>query len=137
MLRSLVYSKFQMYKLNPDDVEKAPVNPYPFCDSTFRIVTVINQPAAQVVYEDWFKDQVYQWHAWTDEIHFILQGKAEMTLWQPPDLEEKTVVIVEAPCVYLIPFAARVQWRVLSDETFRKISVDFPNPGFESIAPSV
>ena len=138
MLRPLSYSKFQLYRIEPSDVENAPLNPYPFSqDATFRIVSVINQPATQVVFEDWFKGQVYQWHAWTDGVHVVLQGKAEITLWHPPDLEQTTVAIVEAPCVYLLPFATRAQWRVLSDEPFRKLAIDFPNPGFGSIAQPV
>jgi hypothetical protein len=138
MLQRLVYSKFQLYQVDPKDLDDAPIEPYPFCEpSTFRIVTVIDEPATQVVYEDWFKGQDVQWTTWTDAIHFVLQGKAEITLWQPPDLQEKIVAIAEAPCVYLIPRGARVQWRVLSDEPFRKLVADVPNPGFGEIAPTL
>ncbi len=135
MLQRLVYSRFKVYRVNPKDIDSAPIQPYPFCEpSTYRIVTVINEPATQIVYEDWFKGQDVMWWAWTDAIHFVLQGKAEVTVWQPPDLREKLVEIVEPPCVYLIPRGARVQWRVLSDVPFRKLVADIPNPGFEAIA---
>ncbi len=131
MLRRLEYSKFQLYKINPDDIENAPLQPYPFCEpSEFRIITVIDEPAAQIVYEDWYKDNDTQWSAWTDEIHFVLQGKAEITLWEPPDLTNKITAIAEAPCVYLVPIGARIEWHILSDEPFRKIVADIPNPGF-------
>jgi hypothetical protein len=127
-----------LYQVDTNDIESSPLLPYPFCEpSTYRIVTVINEPAAQVVYEDWFKGQDVQWSAWTDAVHFVTQGKAEITLWQPPDLCEKIVAIAEAPCVYLIPRGARVQWRVLSDEPFRKLVADVPNPGFGAIAPNL
>jgi hypothetical protein len=135
MLQRLVYSKFRVYRVNPADIDKAPIQPYPFCEpSTYRICTVIDEPATQIVYEDWFKGQDVMWWAWTDAIHFVLQGKAEVTVWQPPDLTEKFVEVVEPPCVYLIPRGARVQWKVLSDEPFRKLVADIPNPGFKEIA---
>ena len=53
MLQPLVYSKFQL--VNPDDaaLEAAPLEPYPFIPSSkFRIVTLMSEPAVQVVYED-------------------------------------------------------------------------------------
>jgi hypothetical protein len=134
MLQPLVYSKFAIYHLNPEDMEKAKIQPYPFCEpSTYRIVNIINEPATQIVYEDWFKGQDVEWHYWVDAIHFVTEGKAEITVFQPPDLVEKTVVIAEAPCVYLTPRGARVRWKVLSDEPFRKIVCDIPNPGYEAI----
>ena len=135
MLQRLVYSKFRVYRINPKDIDAAPIQPYPFCEpSTYRICTVIDEPATQIVYEDWFKGQDVMWWAWTDAIHFVLQGKAEVTVWQPPDLIEKFVEVVEPLCVYLIPRGARVKWRVLSDEPFRKLVADIPNPGFKEIA---
>jgi hypothetical protein len=131
LLQRLEYSKFQLYNINPEDIENAPLQPYPFCEpAEFRIITVIDEPAAQIVYEDWYKGNDPQWSAWTDEIHFVLQGKAEITLWEPPDLTNKITVIAEAPCVYLIPIGARIKWHILSDEPFRHIVADIPNPGF-------
>jgi len=131
MLRRLEYSKFAIYNINPEDIENAPMQPYPFCEpSEFKIITVIDEPAAQIVYEDWYKGNDTQWSAWTDEIHFVMSGKAEITLWEPPDLENKITVIAEAPCVYLVPIGARIKWHILSDEPFRHIVADIPNPGF-------
>ena len=138
MLQRLVYSRFQLYQVNPPDLDAAPLQPYPFCEpSEFRIVTVIDEPAAQIVYEDWFKGHDVQWTTWTDAIHFVLQGEAEITYWEPPDLSERRTVTATAPCVYLVPRGTRIQWRVLSDEPFRKLVADVPNPGFGAIAPPV
>jgi hypothetical protein len=138
MLQPLVYSKFNLYKLNPEDVEKAKIQPYPFCEpSTFRIVTVINEPATQIVYEDWFKGQDVSWSYYVDAIHFVTEGAAEITVWSPPDYTEKIVVVAEAPCVYFTPRGARVHWRILSEVPFRKIVCDIPNPGYTSIAPDL
>ena len=131
MLQKMEYSKFQLYKIKDSDIEKETLKPYPFCEpSKFKIFTVINEPAAQVVFEDWFKGNDTQWSAWTDEIHIAFQGSAEITIWEPPDLENKITAIAEAPCIYLIPIGSRIKWKILSDEPFRHIAIDIPNPGF-------
>ena len=135
MLQPLIYSKFRVYRVNPKDVENQKLEPYPFCDpSKFKITTVINEPATQVVYEDWFKGNDIEWWAWTDAIHFVLEGKAEITLWQPPDMQQKIIQVIEAPAIYLIPRGARFKCHVLSDVPFRRLVCDVPNPGFGAIA---
>lgn len=137
MLHPAPYSRFDLYRLRPEDVASAPREPFPFCDgSTFRITTVIDQPATQIVYEDWFKGEDVEWTAFCDAIHFVTEGAAEITVWDPPAWEAPRVEVAEAPCVYLIPRGARVRWRVLSEEPFRKIVADVPNPGFTFPAPA-
>jgi len=130
-MRHLVYSKFSYYKIDPADLDNAPIEPYPFCeDSTFRIKTVINEPAAQIAFEDWFKDQEIEWSFFIDGIYFAIQGRAEITYYQPPNFEREERIIAEAPCVFLVPRGCRLRCKVLSDEPFRRLVVDFPNPGY-------
>jgi len=53
MLQPLVYSKFQLVTPDSDALEAAPLEPFPTVPSSnFRIVTLMNEPAMQVVYED-------------------------------------------------------------------------------------
>ncbi|MDQ3696303.1 MAG: cupin domain-containing protein [Chloroflexota bacterium] len=87
--------------------------------------------------DDWFKGHDVQWITWTDAIHFVLQGEAEITYWEPPVLSERRTVTATAPRVYLVPRGTRSQWRLLSDEPFRKLVADVPNRGFGAIAPPV
>ena len=62
-------------------------------DSRFRIVTLMNEPATQVVLEDWFKGII-------DAFHIALSGRAEVTYWNPPDWPEPRTVVVEPGMMY-------------------------------------
>jgi len=131
-MHPLQYSQFGYYKVDPADLESAPIEPYPFSEgSTFRIKTVISEPAAQVVYEDWFKDQEIEWWVWVDGVHFAMQGRAEISYYQPPGLEVEHRFVAEAPCVFLVPRGCKFRCKVVSEEPFRRLVVDFPNPGYE------
>lgn len=131
MSQPLVYSKFAF--VQPDDavLEAAPLEPFPLKQSSnFRIVTLINEPAVQVVHEDWFKGNDVEWVYWVDSVHFVVSGEAEITWRDPPDWKESRTVIARAGAVYLTPRGCHVKWRILSDEPFRHIVVDIPNAGF-------
>jgi hypothetical protein len=131
MLQPLVYSKFRL--VTPDDtaLEAAPLEPYPFTESSqFRIVTLMNEPAVQVVYEDWFKDNDVEWVYWLDAFHIVISGSAEITYWDPPNWEEPHTVVADPGSMYLTPRGSRVKWRVLSEEPFRHVVLDIPNGGY-------
>jgi ethanolamine utilization protein EutQ (cupin superfamily) len=100
--------------------------------SSFRIVTMMNEPAMQAVYEDWFKDNDVEWTYWLDALHYVVSGRAEITYWNPPNWEQEQTVIAEPGSFYLTPRGARVKWRILSDEPFRHVVFDIPNGGYET-----
>ena len=131
MLQPLVYSKFRL--VTPDDaaLEAAPLEPYPFIPSSkFRIVTLMSEPAVQVVYEDWFKDNDVEWVYWLDTFHIVVSGSAEITYWNPPDWDEEHTVVAGPGSRYLAPRGLRAKWRVTSDEPFRHVVLDIPNGGY-------
>jgi hypothetical protein len=131
MLQPLVYSKFRL--VTPDDaaLEAAPLEPYPFIPSSkFRIVTLMSEPAVQVVYEDWFKDNDVEWVYWLDTFHIVVSGSAEITYWNPPDWGEEHTVVAAPGSMYLAPRGLRAKWRVTSDEPFRHVVLDIPNGGY-------
>lgn len=132
-MHPVVYSKFSYYKIDPEDLNSLPPVPAPYlgegCQS--RIAGIgIDEPACQVCYEDFFPGGEYHWTTWIDQIDVVTEGKAEITVLHPPALEEKTTIIAEAPCIYLIPRGTPIVWRVLGDQVFRHFSFDIPNPGF-------
>ena len=135
MSGGLVYSKFRIYRLDDRDLDEVEPAPVDFLGSGLqRMVGIgIDEPACQMVFEDFFPGGRYDWTTWQDQVDLVTRGKAEITCLLPPALEEKVVVIAEAPCVYLIPRGTRITWRVLGDEIFRHISIDFPNPWFPSM----
>jgi ethanolamine utilization protein EutQ (cupin superfamily) len=63
-------------------------------------------------------------------VDWVIEGRCEVTVEQPPDYAETITVVAEAPCLYLLPRGARVTWKPLGEVPFRHISFDFPNPGF-------
>src|SRR6266516_4348753 len=109
MLQPLVYSKFPLVNPNDAALEAAPLEPYPFIPSSkFRIVTLMSEPAVQVVYEDWFKDNDVEWVYWHDE----------------------QTVVASPGSMYLAPRGSRVKWHITSEEPFRHVVLDIPNGGY-------
>lgn len=131
MPEPIVYSKFRL--VTPDDaaLEAAPREPFPFVPSSqFRIVTLIDEPAVQAVYEDWFKDNDIEWVYWLDTVHFVVSGEAEITYWDAPNWEQEQKAIAGPGSFYLAPRGCRCKWRVLSEEPFRRVVLDIPNGGY-------
>jgi hypothetical protein len=133
MLQRMTYSKFRL--IDPGsaqgDIDGAPMEPFPLRPaSKFRIVTLMNEPAMQVVLEDWFKDNDIEWVYFVDAFHVVLSGRAEITYWNPPDWPEARTIIAEPGMMYLTPRGAHVKWRILSDEPFRHVVLDIPNAGY-------
>jgi len=137
-MQSLVYSRFRLWDIVPADLEAEAFVLFPFgAGAVSRAVgTGIDEPAALVVYEDFVAGPEYQWTLWQDQIDVVLEGRAEITYWQPPDQAEAITVIAQAPCVYLLPRGTRVIWKVLGDGPYRHFSIDFPNPGFSVPLPA-
>jgi len=126
------YSKFSYYKIEPDDLDSLEPQPLDLLGGgLWRMVGIgIDEPPCQLVYEDFYPGYEYRWTTWVDQLDFVTQGKAEITYLQPPALEEKRTILVEAPCIYLIPRGTPIIWKVVGDEVYRHISVDIPNPLF-------
>jgi ethanolamine utilization protein EutQ (cupin superfamily) len=133
MLQRMVYSKFRLIdpRAAEAEIEKAPMEPFPLRpESKFRIVTLMDEPAMQVVLEDWFKDNDIEWVYFVDAFHVVVSGRAEITCWNAPDWPEPRTVIAEPGMMYLAPRGSHVTWRVLSDEPFRHVVLDIPNAGY-------
>jgi hypothetical protein len=126
------YSKFSYYKIDPNDLDSVEPTAMPFLGGgPSRMVGIgIDEPCCQVVYEDFFPGHEYKWTTWVDQLDFVVSGKAEITFYQPPSLEVKQTVLVEAPCIYLLPRGTPLVWKVIGEKVFRHFSFDVPNPLF-------
>lgn len=126
------YSKFSYYRIDEDDLDSIEPQAVEFLGGGLQRMCGIgiDEPPCQLVFEDFFPGYEYRWTTWVDQLDFVTRGKAEITYYQPPSLEEKVTILVEAPCVYLIPRGTPLVWKVIGDEVFRHISVDIPNPLF-------
>jgi len=142
MLQPMIYSRFRLIdpRRAEPEIEKAKMEPYPLKpESAFRIVTLMNEPATQVVLEDWFKDNDIEWVYFVDAFHIVLSGRAEISYRNPPDWPEWKTVVAEPGMMYLTPRGAHVKWHILSDEPFRHVVLDIPNAGYspEIVGPLV
>lgn len=130
----IVWSQVRWCLPDPADLEAAPLQDYPFHrepTAKFKIVTYFSEPAVLVAYEDWYKDNDIEWVLFNETLMFVQSGRAELTYWNPPNWTDRGTVILEPCAVLFLPRGAHVWCRVLSDEPFRRIVVDIPNPGFE------
>lgn len=131
-MQPIIYSDFRMYHIEPSDIDAVEPSPMELLGGgLWRMVGIgINEPACQMVYEDFFPGHEYTWTVWVDQIDIVTEGKAEISVLLPPELERTKTVIAEAPCIYLIPRGTRITWRPLGEGPYRHISIDVPNPGF-------
>jgi mannose-6-phosphate isomerase-like protein (cupin superfamily) len=133
MLQRMTYSKFSHVR-GADAIQAldgATLEPYPFVPaSQFRIVTLVDEPATQVVLEDWFKDNDIEWVYWLDAVHVVVSGTAQVSYRNPPDWETWHTVEVGPGDVYLTPRGAHVRWHITSEAPFRHLVMDIPNGGY-------
>lgn len=62
MLQRMIYSKVRVAKPDDAQLDAAPMQPYPYTpESKFKIVTLFEEPACLVAYEDWYKDNPTEW----------------------------------------------------------------------------
>ena len=131
MLQRLTYSRFAIANVELDKLDETELEPYPARpELKFRWRILFGEEACQAAVEDWFKGNDIEWTYWVDALFYVFSGEAEITLWQPPDWTQRTVVVARAGDVFICPRGARAWFRTLSDEPFRHLVFDVPNPGF-------
>jgi hypothetical protein len=131
MLQRMIYSRVRVAQPDPDALASSPLLPYPFDErSQFRIQTLFEEPACLVALEEWYKDDPTEWVFFNETLMVVQSGRAEMRWWNPPDWQDRGTTVVEPGMVFLCPRGARMWWNVISEEPFRRLVVDIPNPGF-------
>ena len=128
----MVYANFRMYKVEDSDLDDSPTFPFPFIDgSAFKAINCgIDEPSCQINFEDWLPGPDIWWSMNHDEVQYVTKGRAEITYWLAPLMQETGTVIAEPGCIYLLPRGARIRWRVLGDEPFRHLCICYPNPSY-------
>ncbi len=90
---------------------------------------MIWKPEAWVVLENFPAGQTVRWVYWYDEIHYILEGKAELYYQLPAtrfSVEKK--MIVEKGDAYLIPKGAEFVFKVDPSGPLKHFCVIMPGP---------
>jgi hypothetical protein len=127
----MIYSRVRVAKPEAQVLEAAPLEPYPFApQSKFRIVTLFEEPACLVAHEEWYQDNDTEWVFFNETLMIVESGRAIMTYWNPPDWTDRGEITLEPGMVFLCPRGARIWWKIISEEPFRRLVVDIPNPGF-------
>ena len=131
MPERMEYSRFTLLDLTGVEIDRQPRVPvFHGATSHGRSVNVMDEPSAQAWYQDWFAGNDVEWTCWTNEVHIVLGGAAEITYWNPPTWEDTGTVQVRAGSIYLIPLGCKFHVCVTSEDPLRHVVVDFPNPGF-------
>ncbi|MEL7030214.1 MAG: hypothetical protein AAGL49_13650, partial [Pseudomonadota bacterium] len=104
------WSKFKIYSVADSDLDEAPDLEFPFHPgSRFRAVnTGIDEPCTQINYEDFYKGQAITWSMPHDEVQYVVSGRAEITYFLPPLMQESGKAIAEPGSVYILPQGARI-----------------------------
>ena len=124
-------SAFEAHKIDHDVMEKAPLLDLPFSDGIkIRGYSAINQPNCQVIIEDFFPGDEFEWQFPHDEIQYCLSGSMQLTVWSPPLYAERVDTVIEPGTLYNYPIGTRKRVKVLGDEPFRHICFCPPSPNY-------
>ncbi|MEL7027794.1 MAG: hypothetical protein AAGL49_00975 [Pseudomonadota bacterium] len=126
------YSRFQVHRIKASDMEAAPLLELPFNPGvTLKgYKTEIDEPAAQVIVEDFLPGTEFSWTFVHDELQYALSGKIDIEVFLPPLYGESVKTTLDEGCIYLFPAGTRMHVKVLGDEPYRHICICVPNPGY-------
>lgn len=96
-----------------------------------RLAVLISLPEAEVGLEDFLPGPEFHWSFHYDEVHLILEGKAEITYTLPANPSKILKMVAEKGDTYLCPRGMRATWKVVSKEPFRKFCVIMPRYYYE------
>ena len=124
-------SKFQVYQYEASDMSGADLFDLPFNPGTkIRGYTAFDEPACQVIIEDFMPGTEFQWTFTHDEYQYAISGEIEIEVFEPPLYAESTKTTFKAGSVYLFPVGSRMHVKVIGDEPYRHICFCPPSPGY-------
>ncbi len=123
-------------KLNFEELDKSPIIEFggPKVGTSagpVKLGMCINVPEAQVGVEDFPPGTELDWAFHYNEVHLILEGKAEITYTLGADSNKIFKAVAEKGDTYLIPCGARAHWKVISKEPYRHYWVIMPRYKYE------
>ena len=122
-------SAFEAHKIDHDVMEKAHCLTCRFRRDQDSGYSAINQPNCQVIIEDFFPGDEFEWQFPHDEIQYCLSGSMQLTVWSPPLYAERVDTVIEPGTLYNYPIGTRKRVKVLGDEPFRHICFA-PQPNY-------
>lgn len=90
---------------------------------------MIRKPEGMVVLENFPAGETARWTFWYDEVHYILDGEAELTYLLPATrFSVAKKMKVEKGDAYLIPKGAECTWQVAPGGPLKHFCVIMPGP---------
>ena len=124
-------SKFEAHLIDHDAMDKAPPFDLPFNPGVkIRGYSAINQPNCQIIIEDFFPGDEFEWQFVHDEQQYCLSGSMELKVWLPPLFGEMIETTIVPGTVYSYPIGAKKRVKVLGDEVCRHICFCPPSPNY-------
>lgn len=124
-------------KLNHEELDMAPVREFvgPVVSTKTGPVRLgkplINVPEAFVALEDFMPGTEFHWSFHYNEVHLILQGKAEISYTLPANPDKIMKMVAGKDDTYLCPCGMRATWKVISQEPYRHYCVIMPRYYYE------
>lgn len=131
-LREISYSRFRVHQYDPADMEQATSFPLPF-NPGVQIKgygTEIDEPAGQIVIEDFLPGTEFNWQFAHDEMQYCISGQAEIEFFHPPLYSDSVKAQLGPGSMYLLPQGGRMQIKVIGDEPYRHICFCYPGPRY-------
>ena len=124
-------SIFDSHVIDHDALENAPSFDLPFNPGIkVRGYSAINQPNCQIIIEDFFPGDEFEWQFAHDEMQYCISGQMELKVWLPPLYSDVIETTILPGTVYSYPIGARKRVKILGDEVFRHICFCPPSPNY-------
>ena len=92
----------------------------------FRVQFLVNDRAGTIAIEDFPAGRETRWAFWHDEVHFILEGEAEISYTLPPNHGKVVTRTARKGNTYLILNGTRATFRVTSEAPYLHACVIMP-----------
>lgn len=124
-------SSFESHLIDQKALEEAPEFDLPFNPGIkVRGYSAINQPNCQIIIEDFFPGDEFEWQFSHDEMQYCISGSMDLKVWLPPLYSDVIETTILPGTVYSYPIGARKRVKILGDEVFRHICFCPPSPNY-------
>ena len=131
-LAGIEYSRFRVHHFKESDMEAATEFPLPFNPGvTIKgYGTEVDEPAGQIVIEDFLPGSKFSWQFAHDEMQYAISGRAHIMFYHPPLYSDVVEADLGPGSMYLLPNGGRMEIEVVGDEPYRHVCFCFPGPKY-------
>ncbi len=97
----------------------------------FRVKFLVNDRAGSIAIEDFPAGKETRWAFWHDEVHFVLDGEAEISYTLPPNHRKVVTRNTKKGDAYVIVNGTRATFRITSKTPYLHACVIMPRYNFD------